>query len=227
MLKADIKHYFDNVNHLTLLGILQKQIQDQKVLLLIKNILSNYSTEKSMPLGNLTSQFFANVYLNELDQFVKHRLKAKYYVRYVDDFVIIHNSKEVLEKFKLEINWFLNEKLALQLHPDKSKIIYLGRGIGFLGFIIFPHYCLLKKRNLKKFKRKLEEIYLSYDKKEIDYNAIYDFMEGWCAYAKHANTYKLRQKILTKFEAKFSGEISYREINRSLMYSATKKTFQG
>ncbi len=223
VLKADIKHYFENVNHFTLLKILQKHIQDQKVMLLIKIILSNYSKEKGMPLGNLTSQFFANVYLNELDQFIKHKLKAKYYIRYVDDFVIIHNSKEVLEKFKLELNWFLNENLALQLHPDKSRIIFLSRGIEFLGFTVFPYYCLLKKKNLKKFKRKLKEISLLYDNKTIDYDVVYDFMEGWCAYAKHANTYKLRQKILTEFEVKFYQEISSKEVNRSLSKRKTRK----
>ena len=78
-----------------------------------------------MPLGNLTSQFFANVYLHELDWFVKHTLKAKYYVRYVDDFVILHESEKQLELWKEKIDKFLREKLKLELHPQKSKIIPL------------------------------------------------------------------------------------------------------
>ena len=82
-----------------------------------------------MPLGNLTSQFFANVYLNELDQFMKHKLGAKYYLRYVDDFVILHSSKHQLNIWKKEINNFLNEKLKLELHPNKSKIINLSNSI--------------------------------------------------------------------------------------------------
>jgi hypothetical protein len=173
---------------------------------------------KSMPLGNLTSQFFANVYLNELDQFVKHQLNAKYYIRYVDDFVIIHHSKKVLERWKQEIELFLNKKLALQLHPDKSKIISLKRGVKFLGFVILPQYRLLKNRNLKKFKRKLKEIHLLYDKEEIGYDELYDFMEGWLAYAKHADTYNLRQKIIAEFEEKFSSEISSKEVNRATLH---------
>ena len=76
-----------------------------------------------MPLGNLTSQFFANIYLNELDYFIKHELKAKYYIRYVDDFVIIRNSKEQLKNWKKEISKFLRDNLKLELHPQKSKII--------------------------------------------------------------------------------------------------------
>ena len=89
-----------------------------------------------MPLGNLTSQFFANIYLDELDQFVKHELKARYYIRYVDDFVVLHHSRNILEEYKIKINKFLSGNLNLGLHPDKSKILELGNGIGFLGFRI-------------------------------------------------------------------------------------------
>ncbi len=218
-LKADVRHYFDTVNHKIMLKILEQKIKDPKVIWLIKTILKNYSSEKSgigMPLGNLTSQFFANIYLNELDQFVKHQLKARCYLRYVDDFVIIHNSKDVLEEWKRKIEIFLNKNLALQLHPDKSKIVFLERGVEFLGFVIFSHYRLLKRKNLKKFQRKLKEVYSLYDQDEISYDSIYDFIEGWVAYAKHADTYNLRQKIIADFEQKFSSEISTKEVNRSL-----------
>ena len=98
-----------------------------------------------MPLGNLTSQFFANIYLNELDKFVKHKLKAKYYLRYVDDFVILHSSKTHLKIWKNKINNFLNEKLKLELHPEKSRIIPLSKGIDFVGFRNFYYYKLLRK----------------------------------------------------------------------------------
>ena len=138
-LKADIKHYFQEVDHNILINILKRKIKDNKVIWLINKILKNISveggeTEKGMPLGNLTSQFFANVYLNELDYFVKHNLKAKYYLRYVDDFVILHQSKEQLEIWKDKINYFLNNNLRLELHQEKSKIISLSRGIDFVGF---------------------------------------------------------------------------------------------
>ncbi len=220
VLKADIRHYFDNVDHRIMLNILEQKIKEPKVIWLIKVILRNYSSGKNdigMPLGNLTSQFFANIYLNELDQFVKHQLKARCYLRYVDDFVIIHNSKEVLEEWKREIEQFLNKNLSLQLHPDKSKIISLERGVEFLGFVIFSHYRLLKRKNLKKFQRKLKEIYSLYDQDEINYDSIYDFIEGWVAYAKHAHTYNLRKKIIAEFERKFSAEISTKEIDRATL----------
>ncbi len=102
-----------------------------------------------MPLGNLTSQFFANIYLNELDYFVKHKLKVKYYIRYVDDFVILHSSKSQLKIWKQKINEFLKNKLSLELHPDKSRIISLSKGIDFVGFRNYYYFKLLRKRNLR------------------------------------------------------------------------------
>ncbi|MCX6750380.1 MAG: RNA-directed DNA polymerase, partial [Candidatus Pacearchaeota archaeon] len=113
-LKADIKHYFQEVDRDILLGIIKRKIKCRKTLCLIELILNNFSDIKGMPLGNLTSQFFANVYLNELDQFVKHKLKAKYYIRYVDDFVILHNSKLQLEIWKIGLGRFLREMLKIE-----------------------------------------------------------------------------------------------------------------
>ena len=142
-LKADIKHYFQEVNHDILISILWRKIKDESTFWLIKQILNNSSNDfmgrttfrkKGMPLGNLTSQFFANIYLSELDYFIKHKLNAKYYIRYVDDFVILHDSKSQLEIWKNEIDNFLRDKLKLELHPQKSKIISLSRGIDFVGF---------------------------------------------------------------------------------------------
>jgi RNA-directed DNA polymerase len=157
-MKADIRHYFETVNHNILLKIIRKIVPDSRMIWLITLILGNYKTaitEKGMPLGNLTSQFFANVYLGELDNFVKHRLRCKYYIRYVDDFVIFHDSRECLEKYKSEINTFLTQHLDIDLHPEKSRIIPLSHGIEFLGFKIFPYYKILKSKNLRKFRRKL------------------------------------------------------------------------
>ncbi len=218
VLKADIKKYFENVSHNILLTILRKKIDDQQVVWLIKVILSNYKKEKNevgMPLGNLTSQFFANVYLNELDQFVKHTLKAKYYLRYVDDFVILSDSINELNGDKDRITVFLDEQLRLQLHPAKSNIISSERGVDFLGMRVFPYHKLLKKKNLYKFKRKYKCFSDQYNAREVSYDRIYDFMEGWNANAKNANTYKLRKNILSDFETRYSREVSSKEVNRS------------
>ncbi len=160
-LKADIKSYFETIDQRIRLHIIKKKVKDTQVIRLIQLILNNYvgkHQDKGMPLGNLTSQFFANVYLNELDQFVKHTLKAKYYIRYVDDFVILHKNKSVLENYKQKIGEFLTSNLNLTLHPTKSKIAPLSRGIDFLGFRIFYYHKLLRKSGLKRLKRKFQKL---------------------------------------------------------------------
>jgi len=221
ILKGDIKKYFDNVDLLVLLSILREKIGDRRIFWLIKKILNNYGHMiKGMPLGNLTSQFFANVYLNKLDGFVKHKLKVKYYLRYVDDFVILDSNKEKLESYKLQIDEFLKSKLSIQLHEDKSKIYCLGDSMAFLGFRVFYYHKLLKKSNLNRLKKNFLFLKERYIRKEIDYEFIYNFIEGWVAYAKNASTYKFRQKFLKDFEGRFNGEISAKEIN------AYRKTLQ-
>ena len=194
--KADIKHYFQEVDHKILIEIIRRKIIDEKVIWLIKKILENgtnfgWQTKKGMPLGNLTSQFFANVYLNELDYFVKHILKAKYYLRYVDDFVILHESREQLELWKSEIDKFLREKLKLELHPEKSKIIFLSRGVDFVGFRNFYHHRLLRKRNIKSIYLKIERFKLG----QISYEKLLESFQGWNAYAKWADSFRLRKEI--------------------------------
>ena len=147
-----------------------------------------------MPLGNYTSQFFANVYLNEFDYFVKHILKARYYMRYVDDFVILHKSRKVLELHKERIIKYL-ECLKLELHSDKSNIIPLRNGVTFLGYRIFYYYKLLRKKNIKTFNRKFEKILKSYENKELTKEQIIEQLQGWFGYAQWANTYKFREEI--------------------------------
>ncbi len=147
---------------------------------------------KGMPLGNLTSQFFANVYLNELDYFVKHKLKAKYYIRYVDDFIILHNLKSQLKIWKEQINEFLKNELKLELHPDKSKIIPLSKGIDFVGFRSFYFYKLLRKRNIRNMQKKIKE----FKEGLVDYKKFFESFNGWNAYAKWANSYNLTSNLI-------------------------------
>ncbi|MBU2589552.1 MAG: helix-turn-helix domain-containing protein [Nanoarchaeota archaeon] len=206
VLKADIKSYFDTVNQGILIKILSKQIHDDRIMWLIKIILDNHQGKeknKGMPLGNLTSQFFANVYLNELDQFVKHKLKVKYYIRYVDDFVILHQSKVKLEEYKEKINQFLKEQLNIKLHPEKSQIIKLEKGIGFLGFRIFYHHKLIVKKNMRKFEKKMQRMKKLYQINKINREKIIEKYEGWIAYASNANTYKYRKRMTSKFNITF------------------------
>lgn len=196
--KADIRHYFDTIDHETLLNIIKLKIKDPDIIWLIKMILTAHNFEiegKGMSLGNLTSQSFANVYLNELDQFVKHKLKAKYYIRYVDDFVILHKDKNILKTWRSEISDFLQENLKVDLHPDKSKIIPIRKGITFLGFRVFPDFKLIKKSNVRRIWKRIEIFKEKYDKREITQEYVVRSMHGWLAYAKFANTYKFRKRV--------------------------------
>ena len=144
-----------------------------------------------MPLGNLTSQLFANIYLNELDYFVKHNLKLKYYLRYVDDFVILHKDEKQLIIWKNKIKRFLKQELKIELHPDKTRIISLKKGIDFVGFRNFYYFRLLRKRNIKKMKWKKSMFNQGLIKKE----KFLESLQGWNAYAKWADTYKLRKNL--------------------------------
>lgn len=198
-LKADIKHYFETVNHQTLINIIAKHVKDNNVLWLVRIILDHHHTKngKGMPLGNWTSQFFANVYLNELDQYVKQILKIKYYLRYVDDFIIIHRHKHILEQYQAQIQQFLTT-IKLDLHPTKTKIAPLCRGTSLLGFRIFYHYKIPRQRNIRKAWKRLNEQVNQYAQGNIDAWKVLESLQGWNAYAMQGNTHHLRQRVSNK-----------------------------
>jgi hypothetical protein len=176
---------------------------------LIETILKNHKTDipgKGMPLGNLTSQFFANFYLNELDYFVKHQLKAKYYIRYVDDFLLLHSDKEILVRWKEAIDGFLNKKLEIELHPEKSRIIPLKQGVTLLGFRVFAKYRLLKKSNARRLWKRLEKFRQKYEKGEMTRKVAIRSLEGWLAYASFADSYNLRRRVVARFTELFGVE---------------------
>ncbi len=201
--KADIRKYFDSVNQDKLIEILRRKIKDEKIIWLISIILKNFGDKKvGMPLGNMTSQFFANIYLSDLDYFVKRRLKMKYYIRYVDDFLILHQDRKVLQDCRDKIEKYL-KNLRLELHPDKSKISPIYKGVNFLGFKIFYHYKLAKKRNVHHFYRRLSELEKKYKEREITREKFMESVEGWFAYIKWGNTYKLRKNIMNRINKFF------------------------
>jgi len=203
VLKADIKHYFDEVDNGILLSILKHRIKDGNVISLIRKILENHNYKDKntgMPLGNLTSQFFANVYLNELDYFVKHKLKARYYIRYVDDFILLDKSKERLKYCKNEINKFL-KTIKLRLHSEKSKIFPLHRGMNLLGYRVFYHYKLIKRSNLRAIEKRLLRFKMLQERKCLSHIKIIQSIESWMAYAKHANSYNIRKCIMRQLNS--------------------------
>jgi retron-type reverse transcriptase len=202
VLKADIRHYFETVDHDILLSIIAKRVKDTSVLWLARTILDNNPYEtlgKGMPLGNWTSQFFANVYLNELDQFVKHKLGVKYYIRYVDDFIILHPHKTTLQEYEQKIKTFLQD-LKLELHPHKCAITSLHRGFSFLGYRCFYHHKLVRQRNQRKIHNKLKDLLALYATRVVDAATVLSSIYGWNAYAMHANTFHLRQRLMMVVE---------------------------
>jgi retron-type reverse transcriptase len=156
-LKCDIKRFFDSINHNVLIEVLKRKIKDSDVLNLIKEIIFSFQTEQGIPLGNLTSQYFANIYLDELDQFVKHTLRIKHYIRYTDDFLILNNNQNFLLDLIKPINQFLNDQLKLNLHPDKIIMRKHNQGIDFLGYVTLPHYRVLRTKTKKRMFKKIND----------------------------------------------------------------------
>lgn len=147
VLKCDIRKFFASIDHSTLFSLLARRVVDRKLLALLAEIIRSFSAGKprvGLPLGNLTSQLFANVYMDEIDQFVKRGLKVKCYIRYADDFVVLHHDRSHLERLLPAISAFLEKRLLLQLHPDKVFIKTLASGVDFLGWVHFPDYRVLR-----------------------------------------------------------------------------------
>src|SRR3990167_9623727 len=169
VLKCDIRKFFANIDHNILISILQKHITDTDTLWLCERIIRSFNPieGKGLPLGNLTSQLFANVYMNEFDQFVKHVLKEKYYIRYADYFLFLSRERGELENIIPIIQKFLSEKLKLSLHEDKLFIKTIGSGVDFLGWVHFPDHRvlrtttkrrMLKHGNAEKLKNKIKSL---------------------------------------------------------------------
>jgi hypothetical protein len=151
-----------------------------------------------LPIGNLTSQFFANVYLNELDYFVKFDLREKYYIRYMDDFLVFGDDKKYLAYLKERISGFLLNTLKLNLHEKKSTIFPAGDGVSFLGFRIFRDYRLILKENVKRFVKRMKRMAFEYRNGLVGLSDITNSVQSWIAYARYGNTYHLRNKILAR-----------------------------
>lgn len=158
--RADIRKFFDNVDHDILFRLLKRKIKDGKTLYLLKEIIDSFETGKGrgMPIGNLTSQIFSNIYMNELDRHIKSNLKIKHYLRYGDDFLIFGKKREELENIRTNVSNFLKTNLFLNLHHRNNLIAKTKYGLKFLGVILYPKGRTLSKRNLNKIKENLNVI---------------------------------------------------------------------
>ncbi len=151
--------------------------------------------ERGIPIGNLTSQFFANVYLDGFDHFVKEQLKCRHYIRYVDDFVAFDNSKTRLSEIKERMEEYL-DSIRLKLHKKKCRVYRVKEGIGFLGYRIFPDHRLLNKGNALRMRRRLKKLSRQYGDGKIPIEKIQQSIQSWIGHVRHADTYRLRCRIL-------------------------------
>ena len=152
VLKCDIKRFFDSIDHGVLKHLLAQKIFDSRLLGLLNLIIDSFHTlaGKGLPLGNLTSQLFVNIYMDSFDKFMGHQLEMKYYLRYADDFIILGNSPQESLKYLGSMKQFLAAKLSLEIHPRKIKLRNLRWGIDFVGYVALPHYCLPRRKTVER-----------------------------------------------------------------------------
>lgn len=196
-LKCDVRKFFDSIDHAVLREWIVRKVSDTEVLRLVDLIFDSFEKEKgkALPLGNVTSQLFANVYMNEFDQFAKHVLKAKHYFRYCDDFIIIHPDKSFLEEVIAKITIFLKEKLLLNLHPHKIEIRKITQGIDFLGYVSLPHIHVVRTKTKKRSLRKLASARQSFERGEITTATFQSMIASYLGILSHSRNGLVKAEI--------------------------------
>ena len=194
ILKMDVAKYFDNINKKILLKILERNIKDPDLMWLIKEILYANKREKGLEIGNYTSQMFANIYLNEVDQYIKHKLKVKYYCRYLDDSIVIVRTKKEAKEILEKIRKYLKENLELELNK-KTQIFKNKQGVNFCGYKINEYRMKLRDKGKRKLKKKVKKLKEEIQKGNITSKEARKYLAGHLGYIKYANNYNLLNKI--------------------------------
>ena len=194
IIKMDVAKYFQNIDKTILYNILQKKIKDPKLLWLTKEILYSNGKEKGLPIGNYTSQCFANIYLNELDQYAKNKMKLKYYYRYMDDIVVmVKSKKEAIQKLQL-IREFLEKNLKLELN-SKTQIFKSTQGINFCGYKINEYRLKIRTKGKKKLKEKIKKLKYQIKTNQLSTKEAYKYLAGHLGYIDIANVKSLKEKL--------------------------------
>ncbi|EAZ89367.1 RNA-directed DNA polymerase [Crocosphaera chwakensis] len=215
ILQCDIKKYFPSIDHQILKQLIRRKIKCQDTLWLIDKIIDNSNPQEptiqyfpndtlltpierkqGLPIGNLTSQFFANIYLNPLDHFIKEQLKCKAYVRYVDDFALFSSDPDYLKDCRQQIENFLIS-LRLKIHPVKSQLFSTNIGATFLGFRIFHHKIRVRNQNIHRGRRRLKQLQKDFAQGKINVSDVITSLNSWNAHLEHGDTWQLRQQIFT------------------------------
>ena len=215
-LKCDVRKYFPSIDHLILSEQLRKYIEDERTLGLLEKVIVHSNEQefvkawfpgdelftplerrKGIPIGNLTSQFFANFYLNEFDHFIKQELGCKGYVRYMDDFVIFGGSKKKMFEIRAKIKDYLLE-LRLRLHPKKQEIFPAQNGLPFLGFYIFRDRRRLLRSGIIRFNLRTKQQVLALSTGRLSLCEFKQSLMSWIGHAQHGNTWRLRRSLFEK-----------------------------
>ena len=196
-LKTDIDKYFDSIRHRNLLGLIERKIKDARLLAITERIVRNGGINGvGLPIGNLTSQFFANVYLNGFDHFVKQELRVRRYVRYMDDFVQFSTEKEALKAHRKAVEAYLAEELGLRLKPGATFINSASNGLTFLGRRIFPNLVRLAPANLRRITRRMDRREEEFINGNITEETFLQSMNSYWAMLQHGGNLNLRKGLL-------------------------------
>jgi len=218
VLKCDVRKYFASIDHEVLTGQLRRIVKCEPTLDLAGRILDGFhsSEEESccyfpgdclftpldrprgLPLGNQTSQFFANVYLNTMDHLIEQNLQPGSYARYVDDLVLFDNDKEKLNAMRCQISGWLAD-VRLRFHEGKSRIYRCRDGVTFLGWRIYPDHQRLVRGNVIRFRQTLRELQSGYASGEIQWEQVEARVRAWIAHASHGDTLRLRERLFEEF----------------------------
>lgn len=200
VLKADISKFFKSIDHDVTKRLIRKKIACKRTLALLDQIID--SSPDGLPIGNLTSQLLANVYLHELDIFAKHSLRERHYMRYMDDFCIVHHDKAHLQQLRATIEAFLWRELRLTTNA-KTQVFPVamshGRGLDFLGYRIWPTHRRLRKSSISRMSRTLRKLQKQYARGQVGLDKISQSVSSWLAHAAHADTLGLRRSLLSRF----------------------------
>lgn len=211
-LKCDIRRYFTSIDREKLLSILRRSIGDEKMMRLLERLILT-APRTGIPIGNLTSQLLANIYLNELDQLVKRQLRVKYYIRYMDDFILLTESPEDARRLKEMIREFVADELKLELSPEKVRIGHVNEGVPFVGYCQRPNEIRVRGAGLRRMKKKVRKAYRKSFGRHYDmpdgfweskktkrslFFASWSSFVGQTKYAKNA-TY-LQEKVIKELE---------------------------
>lgn len=218
VLQCDVREYFPSIDHAILEAMLCAKLRDERLCRVIRLILDGgagildaeytpryfpgddlfaVNRPRGLPIGNLTSQIWANIYLNVLDQYVKRELRCPAYLRYVDDFLLFSDDKRVLWAWKDAVRACLG-KLRLTLHEVESTVYPVDAGIPFLGFRIYPTRRRLKRRNGVYFQRRLRRYYRAYAQGDMELDEMKQRVRGWVAHAEQGDTHALRRSLFAR-----------------------------